>query len=224
MKRGIYVKLKIDLYRKRDALSILLVTAVVMTACSDKTAEVTRILEPIAQTAAKREDRVTAEQIADWIISKRQDYRLIDIRSKEAFDTGHIEGAENIPLATLILPDSLQSLPAERKLVLYGNGSEQAAKASVMLRLAGFDAYLLLGGYNHWQDRILNPDIPAEAADDETPEQALQRAISCYFAAPGERTVRQLPTPEVQATKPKGFTPPLGPAGGGLKPPKDEGC
>ena len=186
----------------------------------DKASEKIRSLEPIAQAAAKQEDRITPEQMADWIISKKRDYRLLDIRSKDEFDSAHIEGAENIPLASLVLTETLQSLPRERKLVVYSNGSEQAAKASVMLRMAGFDAYLLLGGYNHWQQRVLNPDIPTEAADDEMPEQALQRAISCYFAAPGERTVSELPTMPKPA---KPFTPPLVPAAGGQRP-KEEGC
>jgi rhodanese-related sulfurtransferase len=214
---------KADKYTKTNIqrLVVALAAALAVTGCGeDKAAETIITLEPIAQTAAKKQDRVSPERVADWIISKKRDYRLLDIRSQEEFDKGHIEGAENLPLASLILPETLETLPRERKLVVYSNGSEQAAKASVMLRVAGFDAYLLLGGYNHWQERVLNPDIPAEAADGETPQQALQRAISCYFTDPGERTVSELPTP-VQPAKP--FTPPLATAGGG-EPPKDEGC
>ena len=205
-------------------LLLALVATGLVSGCGEKSADISASLEIIAQSAAKQQDRVTPEQMADWIISKKRDYRLLDIRHKDEFAQGHIEGAENIPLASLTLPDTLQALPRERKLVVYANGSEQAAKASVLLRVAGFDAYLLLGGYNHWQEQILNPDIPAEAADDEMPEQALQRAISCYFSAPGERAVRQLPSPKVKPIKPKGFTPPLAPAGEGERPPADEGC
>jgi rhodanese-related sulfurtransferase len=200
---------------------VALAATLAVTGCGgDKASETIVSLEPIAQTAAKKQDRVMPEQVADWIIRKKRDFRLVDIRSQDEFDKGHIEGAENIPLASLILPETLKTLPQERKLVVYGNGSEQSAKASVMLRVAGFDAYLLLGGYNHWQERVLNPDIPTEAADGETPQQALQRAISCYFTDPGERTVSELPTP-VQPVKP--FTPPLAPAAAGERP-KDEGC
>jgi rhodanese-related sulfurtransferase len=216
------VKLQIDTKTQSQGLLMALAAALVVAGCSDTTSDTMPALETIAQTAARQEDRVTPEQLADWIIRKQRDYRLLDIRSQQEFNLGHIEGAQNIPLTSLILPDNLAELPRERKLVVYSNGTEQAAKASVMLRVAGFDAYLLLGGYNHWQQRILNPDIPAEAADDETPEQALQRAISCYFAAPGERTVSELPTP-VKPAKPSGFTPPLAPAGG-AQPPRDEGC
>jgi len=214
---------KVDKQMKSNVqrLAVALVATLAVTGCGgDKASETILSLETIAQTAAKKQDRVMPEQVADWIISKKRDYRLLDIRSQDEFDKGHIEGAENIPLAGLILPETLESLPKERKLVVYSNGSEQAAKASVMLRLAGFDAYLLLGGYNHWQERVLNPDIPTEAADGETPQQALQRAISCYFADPGERTVSELPTAPVPV---KPFTPPLAPAAGGQRP-KDEGC
>ncbi|MGD8591078.1 MAG: rhodanese-like domain-containing protein [Chromatiales bacterium] len=215
--------MKVLNYKKFDMqrLVIALAATLAVTGCGgDKAAETIVSLEPIAQAAAKKQDRVTPEQVADWIISKKRNYRLLDIRSKDEFDKGHIEGAENIPLASLILPETLQTLPKERRLVVYGNGSEQSAKASVMLRVAGFDAYLLLGGYNYWQERVLNPDIPTEAADGETPQQALQRAISCYFTDPGERTVSELPTP-VQPVKP--FTPTLAPAAAGERP-KDEGC
>ncbi len=216
------MKSHIDSKTYLPKLLMIFVAALTLAGCDDESAERTLSLESIAQTAARKEDRVTAEQMADWIISKKRDYRLLDIRDKGEFAAGHIEGAENIPLASLTLPNTLQALPRERKLVIYGNGSEQAAKASVILRVAGFDAYLLLGGYNHWQDRVLNPDIPKDAADGEAPEQALQRAISCYFAAPGERTVGELPSP-VQPAKPAGFTPPLAPAAG-AKRPRDEGC
>ena len=215
--------MKVDNNIKSNLQRLVMSLAVTLavTGCGgDKASETVISLEPIAQTAAKKQDRVMPEQLADWIISKKRDYRLVDIRSKDEFDKAHIEGAENIPLANLILPETLKTLPKERRLVVYGNGSEQAAKASVMLRVAGFDAYLLLGGYNHWQERVLNPDIPEEAADSETPQQALQRAISCYFADPGERTVSELPTSSVPV---KPFTPPLAPAAGGQRP-KDEGC
>ncbi len=206
-----------------QGLLLTFVAAGLVSGCGEKSAEVTPVLEIIAQAAVKQQDRVTSEQMADWIISKKRDYLLLDIRHGEEFGKGHIEGAENIPLASLVLTDTLAALPRERKLVVYANGSEQAAKASVLLRVAGFDAYLLLGGYNHWQERILNPDIPAQAADDESPEAALKRAISCYFAAPGERTVMELKPREVE--QPKGFIPPLAPAGAeGQRPPADEGC
>ena len=55
-----------------------------------------------------------------------------------------------------------------------------------MLRLAGFDAHLLAGGYNAWHERILNPEISADELDGESLQVSAQRALSCYFV--GERS------------------------------------
>ena len=214
------MKLKNGVNMRYTRLLLLLGMAGVLGGCGNQSAELSAAMEPIAQAAAKHQDRITPEMMADWIISRKQDYRLVDIRSAEEFEKGHIKDAENTPLASLLLPETLKSLPKERRIVVYSNGSEQAAKASVMLRLAGYNAYLLLGGYNHWQARILNPDIPDQAADDESPEDAMKRTVSCYFSTSGDQPVSKV------KLEPKVFTPPVlqpGATGGG-RPPAAEGC
>lgn len=203
---------------------MLLAVTGILGGCADQTNELSTALEPIAQAAAKLQDRVSPEQMADWIIRRKQDFQLLDIRNQEDFTKAHIQDAVNIPLTSLLLPETLKSLPQTRKLVVYSNGSEQAAKASVMLRLAGFDAYLLVGGFNHWQQRIHNPDIPDEAADDETPEAALKRAISCYFST--DKSQQMMKIRPAEPSRAKGYTPPLAPFGNAAEgqPPVDEGC
>ena len=184
--------------------------------------------EPLAQAISRKEDRVTADELARWLIEDKRDFVVVDIRSAEDFEHGHIEAAMHLPLAELVSDQSLRALPKGRKIVLYSNGSEDAAKAEVMLRLAGFEAYLLLGGYNHWQQHILNPDIPLTAADGEAPEVAEQRAISCFFA--GGRVAGAPATEPVTVSKPLPFTPPVRPASeatGGAQEPGliiEEGC
>jgi hypothetical protein len=115
--------------------------------------------------------------------------------------------------------ETLARLPTNRMLLVYSNGSENAAKAAVMLRLAGFDAHLLVGGYSAWHEKILNPDISAEALDGESLRVAEQRAYSCYFV--GERSgAAQLPP-----SKP--FVPPVFDEVEELEdlpPPAEEGC
>lgn len=135
----------------------------------------------VAQSAARQEDRVSVEQLAEWLIEERRDFVLIDVRSQDDYSKGKIHEARNIPLAELVTSESIASLPTDRKVVVYSNGSENAAKASTMLRLAGLDANLVTGGYNAWHERILNPDIPAEELDGESPQVSAQRAYSCYF-------------------------------------------
>lgn len=171
----------------------------------------------VAQSAARQEDRVSVEQLAEWLIEERKDFVLIDIRSKDEYMKGKIQEARNIPLAELVTSEVMADLPADRKIVIYSNGSENAAKAATMLRLTGLDAHLVTGGYNAWHARILNPDIPAEELDGESLQVSAQRAYACYFVGDrGEGAAER--SEETKPFVPPVFTededlPPLPPVG-----------
>lgn len=156
----------------------------------------------VAQSAARAEDRVSVEQLAEWLIEERKDFVLIDVRSQDEYLQGKIHEAQNLPLAELVMSETIATLPTDRKVIVYSNGSENAAKASTMLRLAGIDAHLVTGGYNAWHQRILNPDIPAEELDGESPQVSAQRAYSCYFV--GDRGEGA-----AEREAPKPFEPPV---------------
>ena len=165
-------------------LVLLPVLAVLLTACGGSPDQTT--LTDVAQAAARQDDRVTVEQLAGWLIEARGDFVLIDVRGAADYEKGAIGEARNISITELVTRDVFESLPRDRKIILYSNGSENAAKAEVMLRLAGFDAHLLAGGYNAWHRRILNPEISADELDGENLQVSAQRAYSCYFV--GERS------------------------------------
>jgi len=143
-------------------------------------------LTAVALAAAQQDDRENVEDLAGWLIEGRGDFKLIDVRTPEDFENGSIADAENIPIAQIVSQEVLARLPNDRMVIVYSNGSENAAKATVLLRLSGIDAHLLTGGYNAWHARILNPDITAEELDGESLQVSEQRAYSCYFV--GERS------------------------------------
>ncbi len=163
--------------------SILLIPlAAIVAACGQTPEPGTGVaFTDVAQSAARQEDRVSVEKLAEWLIEERKDFVLIDIRSQDDYMKGKIHEARNIPLAELVTSEAMAGLPADRKVVVYSNGSENAAKAATMLRLAGLDAHLVTGGYSAWHARILNPDIPAEELDGESLRVSAQRAYACYF-------------------------------------------
>lgn len=140
----------------------------------------------VAQAAARKDDRVSVEELAHWIVEGRGDFELIDVRMPAEFEAGSIPDASNVPIAKLVTEEALSGLPRDRKVVVYSNGSENAAKATTLLRLAGVNAQVLVGGYNAWHRRILNPDITAQELDGEAPSISEQRALACYFV--GERS------------------------------------
>jgi rhodanese-related sulfurtransferase len=161
---------------------LLMPAALSLVACGQPTASGgLQSFVDVAQSAARQDDRVNVEELAEWLIEERRDFLLVDVRAPDDYQQGRIGDAENIPLAQLVTDDTMSRLPTDRKIVVYSNGSENAAKAAVMLRLAGFDAHLVTGGFNAWHQRILNPDISAEELDGESPQVSAQRAYSCYF-------------------------------------------
>lgn len=171
---------------KKSLKATLLSLSVASVAACAPSGDTAPSMLAIAQSAARQDDRASVEELATWLIEGRSDFMLIDVRAPEDYESGKIGEAENIPIAQIVSADTLARLPTDRMLLVYSNGSENAAKAAVLLRLAGFDAHLLVGGYAAWHERILNPDISAEALDGESLQVAEQRAYSCYFV--GERS------------------------------------
>ncbi len=82
---------------------------------------------------------------------RRGDVVLVDVRSPEEFDAGHIEGARSIPLDEL--DDRLAELPADQEIVAYCRGPfcAYAHEAVRRLRDAGREARRLKDGWPEWQ-------------------------------------------------------------------------
>jgi rhodanese-related sulfurtransferase len=171
---------------KKSLKATLLSLSIASVAACGPSSEGRVSLSDVAQAAARQDDRVSVEDLATALIEQRGDFKLIDVRMPAEFENGSIGDAINIPIAQLVAQDVLSSLPTDRKVIVYSNGSENAAKATVMLRLSGIDAHLLTGGYNAWHERILNPDISAEELDGESLQISEQRAYACFFV--GERS------------------------------------
>src|SRR5881398_1556150 len=76
---------------------------------------------------------------------------LVDVRPREEYDAGHIEGARSIPLEEL--EDRLAELPADREVVAYCRGPLCAFAHEAVRRLqtAGRDARRLDDGWPEWR-------------------------------------------------------------------------
>jgi rhodanese-related sulfurtransferase/predicted transcriptional regulator len=79
------------------------------------------------------------------------DVVLVDVRSPEEFDAGHIEGARSIPLDEL--EDRLADLPADQEIVAYCRGPfcAYAHEAVRRLRNEGREARRLEEGWPEWR-------------------------------------------------------------------------
>ncbi|MBC8071217.1 MAG: rhodanese-like domain-containing protein [Deltaproteobacteria bacterium] len=74
---------------------------------------------------------------------------LLDVRTPQEFSGGHIEGAINIPVQEL--HHRLADVGAhDRAVVVYCRSGMRSARASAMLKEAGFSAVRDLGGIGRW--------------------------------------------------------------------------
>lgn len=76
-------------------------------------------------------------------------YVLLDVRSYEEFDEGHIEGATLIPVDELA--DRWVEVEEYDKILVYCRSGNRSVTASEILLDVGFEeVYNLLGGINAW--------------------------------------------------------------------------
>ncbi len=146
-------------------------------------------------------DHVTPEELADWIVAGRADYRLIDLRAADEFDRYRIPGAERVAI-----PDLLDAgLSRDERIVLYSEEGIHAAQAWMLLKAHRFPAvYILLGGLAGWQEHVLYPVEPvADAPIAERAAFARAAEIARHFGGgpraattAGAALAPALPTPE----------------------------
>jgi rhodanese-related sulfurtransferase/DNA-binding transcriptional ArsR family regulator len=76
---------------------------------------------------------------------------VLDVRSPEEYEAGHIPGAVNLPLGDL--KKRLKELPKENEIIAYCRGAYcvLAFEAVAALRKNGFDARRLEEGYPEWK-------------------------------------------------------------------------
>jgi len=166
----------------------------------------------VVQSIVKEEDHVPASQLARWLIEKRTDFQLIDIRESWQFDDYHIPAAVNIPLAQLFDEANLKKLSREKKIVLYGLGTGRAAQAQLLLSMKGYNAYSVPDGIAGWWNDVITPT--SLRSEDQTPAGYLQaKQLREYFLGStpaGVTTVTPLPLPPAvppALTTPSGTTP-----------------
>jgi rhodanese-related sulfurtransferase len=94
--------------------------------------------------------RLSVETDVSDVAAARQGLVLIDARSPEAYQAGHLPGAINLPHAT-IDEEAVAALP-EGPLVAYcwGPACNGAVKACRRLAELGRPAKEMLGGYEYW--------------------------------------------------------------------------
>lgn len=157
--------------------------------------------QELASLVEREVDHVTVEQLADWIIQQRADYRLIDVRDPAAYAAYYIPGAENVAISRL--PD--YPLSRNEKIVIYSDGGVHSAQAWFLLRARGYAGVkILLDGLDAWKDRILFPALPESPTAEQLADVRRAREVSAFFggqprSGAGEQVAFEMPEVEAPA-------------------------
>ncbi len=86
------------------------------------------------------------------------DFVLADVRSPEAFEKSHAQGAINLPHVK-ITAEAMSTYSRQKLIVVYcwGPGCNGATKAAAKLGALGFQVKEMIGGIEYWEDRERYP-------------------------------------------------------------------
>lgn len=79
---------------------------------------------------------------------QQEDIYLLDVRSKEEYEEGHLPQAHLIPVQTLSM--HLEQLPKHQPIFLYCHSGQRANHAKTILQKAGFQEVYNIGGVIQW--------------------------------------------------------------------------
>ena len=81
---------------------------------------------------------------------------IVDVRPEHMYAEGHVPGAVNIPLKTLVNPENLQKLPKDKQIVLFCVSGHTASMANAILGMLGYNVLTSKGGFNKWKEEFPN--------------------------------------------------------------------
>ena len=111
-------------------------------------------IKELSMVADKDINTVTVQELADWIIKGKMDYRLIDLRPEKEYNEYNIPTSENIAVSDITKADLMRN----EKILLYSDDDVVASQAWFILKSAGYKSVSILkNGMNAWKNQIVFP-------------------------------------------------------------------
>ncbi|MBI9013857.1 MAG: rhodanese-like domain-containing protein [Clostridiales bacterium] len=82
------------------------------------------------------------------MIEANDNLLILDVRTPEEYENGHIEGAINIPHDTVL--NQLEQIDISKNVLVYCGIGKRSAYASDILSKEGYNIYNMYEGYNKY--------------------------------------------------------------------------
>jgi len=124
---------------------VLLAVVAVLYSCGQKTN--TQPKEPVGTQRT-----VNISEFAK-VIADTQKVVLVDVRTKEEYDEGHLKGARQIDVkSNTFRLQCLDKLPKEKTIAVYCRSGFRSKTAANILSESGFNVVNMGGGYRAWEE------------------------------------------------------------------------
>ncbi len=122
--------------------NILIIGAVVIVAV------VGLLLLQSNNSASSAVQKITPAEYQAQFANSNSTYLLLDVRTPDEFNSGHIAGATNISVETL--QNRLSEVPRDQTVIVYCHSGNRSGQAAKILADAGYTNIRDLGGINAW--------------------------------------------------------------------------
>jgi len=134
LKNTIFLKILISVL-----LMVLMLSSIFLVGCK-------------SEQAKKEALQITVEKVYEIIKDKNRKYFILDVRTKEEFDSGHLESAALIPVDDM--ESRLSELPEDKPIIVYCRTGRRSTKAAEILINNNFaPVYDMSGGIELWKDK-----------------------------------------------------------------------
>ena len=147
----------------KNRLVLLLVTLLsvvgLLVACSTPSTTSVQSAPSTSVSPSETFFRVVTPQEAKRLIDQNQgnpNFVVLDVRTPQEFQSGHIKGAMNLDFYAPDFPQQLDKLDKSKTYVVYCRSGHRSAKAVALMKRLGFQrVYDVQGGIRAWAARGL---------------------------------------------------------------------
>ncbi len=102
---------------------------------------------------SKTTEILTSEVFSKNLAEEESNIVLLDVRTLEEFNTGHLKGAANYDLKSADFTKQVKKLNPEKTYYIYCKSGKRSAEAAKKMRRSGIkNVYELQGGITQWKE------------------------------------------------------------------------